>query len=267
MPAARGTKKEPGQQTQALQVVSEPPVDSGETEIDLMELFFVLLENLKWIIVAAVLGAALMGVYSFFIATPQYESTAKLYVLNAKDSVVNLSDLQIGSSLTSDYLEVFKTWEVHERVIGNLSLPYTYNEIQKKIRLTNPASTRILYITATSSDPSEAALIANEYAAVAREYISETMSTDAPNVLSTALKPTIPVSPNKTQNVLIGGVLGGILAVAVIVIRMLLDDKIKTTDDIQRYAGMPTLAVVPLVDLTGTAKRPGAPAPAKKNGR
>lgn len=232
-------------------VVSDSPFsvdqpEERETQIDLVELFFRLLESVKYIILATVLGAILLGLYTFFLVTPQYRSTAKLYVLNSSDSVLNLSDFQVGSYLASDYQEVFKTWEVNERVIANLGLDYSYTQLQEMVTVSNPSNTRILYITVQSADPAEAAVIANEYADVVREYIAETMATEKPNILSSALESIKPVSPNKTLNVLLGAFAGAVIAVIVIVVLYLLDDKIKSTDDIARYAGIPTLSVVPV---------------------
>ena len=136
--------------------------EDAEFEIDLMEVLLRLLEKWKLIIAGALVGAVLMAMYSFILATPMYEATSKLYVLNSSDSAINLSDLQIGSYLTSDYMEVFDTWEVNEMVRQNLNLSYTREELADMLTLTNPSNTRILNITVTSSDPQEAADIANE---------------------------------------------------------------------------------------------------------
>ena len=84
--------------------------------------------------------------------------------MSRTDSAINLSDLQIGSYLTSDYQEVFKTWEVHEQVLQNLGLDYEYEQLENMLSITNPADTRVLYITVNSDDPEEATAMANEYA-------------------------------------------------------------------------------------------------------
>lgn len=67
----------------------------------------------------------------------------------------------------------------------------------------------MLDITVTSPDPQEAADIANEYAQVASQYIADTMATDKPNIMSVALVPSNPVSPNRTRNIMLGFLLGG----------------------------------------------------------
>lgn len=225
--------------------VAAAQANEAETEIDLLELFFRLIESWKIILATALAGAIIMGVVSFFFITPQYEATSKLYILNSSDSAINLSDLQIGSYLTKDYQEVFKTWEVHERVIQNLGLDYTYREIQHILTISNPSDTRVLYITAKTSDPQLSTNIANEYATVARQYISDMMATEEPNIISIALRPTTPVSPNKKMNILIGFLLGAVLMAGIITVRFILDDKIKTSDDIAKYLDLPTLAIVP----------------------
>ncbi len=238
--------------------------NDGETEIDLIELFYRLLENVKYIILATILCGIAAGIYTFGFQTPQYQATAKLYVTNQKDSAINLSDLQIGSYLTSDYQEVFKTWEVHEMVIKNLALPYTYTQMQSMLTVTNPKDTRILHITVTSDSPKEAEDIANEYALAAQKHISDVMDTEEPNVLSKALLPTVPVSPNKTRTVLLGLILGAFLSMGIITVQFLMDDKIKTADDIAKYAGLATLAIVPTMKEATTVKKKDKPSNAAK---
>lgn len=236
--------------------------DNGEPEFDLAELILRLVNHIKLIIFFALTGAALAAACTLYLITPEYEATSKLYVLNSSDSALNLSDLQIGSYLASDYIEVFKTWEVHEMVISNLNLKYSYAEMQDMLTVENPTGTRILYITVTSPSADEAAAIANEYASVAIKYIADTMSTDEPNIMSVALVPTNPASPDLTQNILIGFAAGFVLSVIWFTIRYLTDDKIKTMEDVQKYAGLPVLAIIPEVeeepDQQKQAKKKGA---------
>lgn len=222
-----------------------------EDTIDLVEMMYRLLASWKLIVALALVFAILAGMYSFYIATPTYEATSTIYVLNRSDSAINLSDLQIGTALTADYIKVFKIWEVHEQVISNLNLPYSYKEIQSMLRIGNDSGTRMLDITITSTDPEEAASIANEYAKVASQYIADTMSTDKPNVMSVALVPANPVSPNKTRNIMLGFILGGVLACGYVVVTMLLDDKYKTAEDIRKYTGLITLAAIPVDESMG----------------
>lgn len=221
------------------------PQDDEET-IDLVELAYALLAKWKLIAIAALACALVGGIYAFLIATPQYEASATIYVVSNKDSAINLSDLQLGSALTSDYIEVFKMWEVHEQVISNLDLSYTYSQMNGMLSVTNTSNTRMIEITFTSPSAQEAADVANEYAAVARDYIAEKMVTDRPTIMSTALVPSSPVSPNKTKIVLIAGALGFVAACVAVTVIALLNDTYKTAEDIKKYTGLVTLATIPL---------------------
>lgn len=217
-----------------------------EDVIDLLELMYRLMGSWKLILCSALAFTMVAVVLTVFCITPKYEATSTIYVLSRRDSAINMSDLQIGTALTNDYIKVFSMWEVHEEVISNLNLPYTYKEMSEMLTVTNDNGTRMLDITFTSPSAQEAADVANEYAKVGSQYIMDTMAIDKPNIMSVALVPANPVSPNKTRNILIGFLAGVVLACGVVTVQMLLDDKYKTADDISKYTGMVTLAVVPV---------------------
>lgn len=236
-----------------LKPINEVDANANDA-IDLVDLMYRLLGSWKLIVGLGLVFALAFGIYTNFFVTPQYEATSTIYVLSRSDSAINMADLQIGSALTSDYIKVFKMWEVHAEVISNLNLPYSYNEMRGMLSVTNESGTRMLDITFTSSSAEEAAQVANEYAKVASQYIADTMSTEEPNIMSVALVPTNPVRPNKTKNIILGFILGVVLAAGVVTVRMLIDDKYKTAEDIRRYTGLVTLAVVPLEDIEDDRK-------------
>ena len=213
--------------------------------IDLMDLFYRLAAGWKLIVCFALVCAVAAGVFTVYLITPMYQATSILYVLSP-ESILNMASLQLGTALTSDYIKVFDMWEVHEAVISNLNLNYTYTQMREHLTVTNSVGTRMLDISFTSPFPAEAAAIANEYAKVASEYIQETMSTDRPNIMSLALEPAHPVSPSYSRNILLGFGFGAVIAAIIITIRFLTDDKIKTADEIRDCAGLVTLAAVPV---------------------
>ena len=231
--------------------------EQEEETIDLLELFMGLLAHWQLIAATALVGAVLAALYTFFLVTPMYKATATIYVVSRNDSVLNFSDLQVGSELTSDYIKVFEMWEVHEKVISALNLDYTYNQMAEMLSVTNTTDTRMLDITVTDSDPEEAAAIANEYAEVGTKYISEKMKTDEPTLMSSARVAANPFSPSKAKNILLGFALGFVLSCGVVVLRVLLDDTYKSADDIRKYTGMVVLASIPLAE--GDKSEKGSP--------
>lgn len=233
------------QRRRSRNAAAEQSAEAGVT-LDLQELLYRLAASWQLILCMSAAMAIVFVVCAACFITPVYEATAVLYVLNRNDSVLNFSDLQLGTALAKDYLKVFSMWEVHEEVIANLDLPYTYKEMKRMLSVVNDADTRMLDITVTSSDADEAAAIANEYAKVASAYIADTMRTEQPSIMSAALAPSAPVRPSKVRSLLFGFVFGAFFACAYVVVKLRLDDQYKTAEDIRRYAGLPTLAVVPI---------------------
>ena len=244
----------------APQAQTKPASDGNEEKIDLGALFFRFLEKIHWIILTALLGAVIAGLIVYFLVTPIYQATAKIYIVGS-DTAISLSDLQIGTNLAADYGEVFKTWHVHELVDRRLDLNYSYTKLSSMITVTNPAGTHVLYIQAKSPDPQEAKLLADTYAQVAREFIAVKMDMREPNVFEEAMQPTSPVSPRKTRDIVVGFLLGAVLAMAVITVKFLSDDRICTGEDIAKVGGLTTLGMIPLEDMTKNAAS-GAPSSA-----
>ena len=214
-------------------------------EIDLVALAMAMLEKIHWILLAAFLGVLIASAYVFVLATPIYEAVSKIYIVGS-ESAISLSDLQIGTNLAADYQEVFKNWHVHELVEQRLGLDYSYSDLAKMITVTNPANTHVLYIRAQSPDPEEAKALADTYANVAREFIAAKMDIREPNVFEEARLPSRPVSPQKTKTIAIGFLLGMLLAMAGVTVNYLSDDRIMTSEDVQKVGGLATLGLVPL---------------------
>lgn len=223
--------------------------------MDLLDFFRYLAKRIRILAGVAFTVCLCTLLYGFVIATPIYEATAQLYVVNSQDSVVNLSDLQIGSYLASDYQWVFKTWEVNQQIIENLNLPYSVEEIKGMLTVTNPSNTRILLLTFASEDAAEAAAVANEYAAVASQYISDYMFTAKPSILSIALEPLQPARPKKLLITAVGTLLSLVLSVWLLFVAFLYSDKIKTADDLKKQMGTEPIAVIPMEKRKRSGRR------------
>lgn len=218
-----------------------------EIEINLGEIFAVLLHKIWIIILATVVCGAVAFLYSFFIITPQYESTTKVYILNKQSgSSVTYSDVQLSSTLSKDYEQLVTSRYVIEGVISKLNLDDTYEELAARVSASNTDETRIIAITVTDPDPEQAQKIANAVRDLAAQHITQVMDIEAVNVVDNANLPDSPVSPSVPKWTLIGVAIGMIVSIAVIVIQHLLDDSIKSSEDIEKYLGISTLAVIPM---------------------
>ena len=222
--------------------------DNDAIEIDLLEIINVLLSRFWFVLLGGLLTAAVGFAVSMFVITPTYESTTKIYILNkSENTTVTYSDVQMGTQLTKDYAELINSRYVLEEVIKKLSLVETeYQDLLDKVSVHTPTDTRIVSITVTDTDPQEAMNIANCIREVAGEHIQNVMDIDAVNVVEEANMPTTKAGPSVPKWTLIGGVLGALLVCGVILVHYLLDDTIKTSEDVEKYLGLSTLALIPV---------------------
>ena len=243
--------------------------NNEEIEIDLWEVLILLISR-AWIIALVGIMTALIGfVISAFFIAPTFQSTTKIYILNKQqENTVTYSDVQLGTQLTKDYAQLITSRMVLEKVIEDLKLTEVYEEISYegmlgKVEVTTPTDTRILAITVTDTDPVLAMEIANSIREVAAVHIKNVMDIEAVNMVETANLPMKKAGPSVTKWTLLGGCIGAFLVIAGVLLFFFMDDTIKSSDDVEKYLGLSTLALIPL-DTQAAAAKSGKKKPVKK---
>ena len=219
---------------------SAPEYYSG---IDWVSVLFRLLEKIHWIVLAALIGALVAWFYVTRLVTPVYQATSKIYIAGS-DTTISLSDLQLGSTLATDYQEVFKIWHVHEMVDERLDLNYSYSQLEKMVSVSNPSGSHLLYIYVKSSVPEEAKLLADTYAEVVQDYITNKMELRKPQILEKARTPIRPIYPNVNATVAKGAVFGALGIILIFLFVFILDDRIRSGDDINKAVDLPLFGSV-----------------------
>lgn len=219
--------------------------NTDEIQIDLVEMFRVLMKKWWLIVLGLVVGAVAMGGYTKLFVTPQYTASSSLYILGATANVSGVS-LSLSTQLTSDFTILAKSRPVIENVIEELDLDMSYGQLASKVVVENPSGTMILKITVTDTEPEMAKEIANTLTDATATRIADVMNVDKPNIVEEAVTPQYPVSPNLKKNVMLGGVIGAALIIGILVLLYLMDDTIKDSEDVKKYLGLNTLATFPL---------------------
>lgn len=217
-----------------------------EIEIDLREIAGLLLRKLKILILFLILGGLIAGSVTRFLITPQYTGTSMIFILTKTTSVTSLADIQLGSELTTDFVMLATSRPTLERVIDELDLTEEPKDLQEMITVSNPADTRILQIDVSNPDPQLAADISNALADATADAVADIMSTDRPSIVEEAVVPEAPSSPSLMKNTMLGAMAGLFLAMAIVILRFLMDDTIKTEDDVAKYLNLNTLAALPV---------------------
>lgn len=214
-------------------------------EIDLLEILFAFRKRILWIVLAAILGGGISFAGTRVLMTPMYESTTTMLVLTSETTLSSLSELQLGTQLTNDYEILTKSRAVLETVIENLNLNLGYEQLNNMVSISNPEDSRIMEITLSYPDPEEAKTIVDEIASVTSEFIGDQMEGIPPKIIDQGEVPSGPSSPSVSRNTLWGILLGIVVSCGIITVITVMDDTIRTEEDIEYYLGIPTLASVP----------------------
>lgn len=228
-----------------------------EYEIDLKEIAIAILDRI-WIVISVGIACALLvGIITKVFITPMYTSTTKLYVINKQNSDNNITytDLQTGNLLTNDYIIQVKGTKVLSQVISELNLTDTEDELASRITVSNPENSRFIVISVSDKDPVVAQQIASCVAKVSSDVVKEVMDLEKVNVAEEANLPLEESSPNLKKNVLLGGAAGVFVSLLLIVVFYLLNDRIRTPEDVKRYLGLNTLGQIPILENSGNTKR------------
>ena len=224
-------------------------------EIDLIDLFGYYMSRLWLLIAAVVIGAVIAGAYTFYLVPNRFTAVSRMYMISASSSsVVDLSDLNIGASLSNDYVELMKSRPIIEDVINELGLGYTYEQVLDMIRLDVVTNTRIIKISATSTDPEEAMNIANQMARIAKIRLPKIMDAPSPSIAAEAVLPTQKSSPSLSRNVMMGSMVLLFLVLAILTIQYLMDDTVQTSEDVEKEFGILPMTVIPEGTIEGLKK-------------
>lgn len=200
-----------------------------------------------WAILAAMLllGVA-FGAYCKFIMPDSYRADASLYI-TSNNSVISLSDLQLSAALTSDYENIIKSRHVLMKVIENLALDISYQELNSMVTVNNPSDSHIIEIKVTAPDKATAVLLANEIMYVSVEEIYQIIGSSEPTIINQAEEIFVEdAKPSAKKYALLGAMLGLVLVCGVIAIHVLTDTSIKSEEDVAKWLDLPLIAIVPV---------------------
>lgn len=216
-----------------------------ETEIDLLEIFYLLRSKWKEIFLATLVGALIFGTYHTFMVNPSYQADASIYITN-KNSMMTFSDLQLSAGLTDDYVNIIKSRTVLNRVIDELQLDLNYKQLGEMITVSNPDSTHIIDIRVTCDEPELCRNITNALLNISVNQIYQIIGSSEPTVIDySAAEAVQDVTPGLKKYLAIGGLLGAFAVCAIYILLMLMDTTLKSEDDIDKYLHLPVLTAVP----------------------
>lgn len=224
-------------------------------EINIMELLFLIVHRL-WIILLAGLIAALAAYfYTDKYITPTYTSTARVYILNRQSSnTSSANDLTSAFSLKEDFQVLVRSNEVYRQVLESIGEDASnYRSLAGKISLDNNTS-RFVDITVTDADPLRAKILVDAIADVSRVRAKDIMGVEDITIEEYGTIATSPSSPSMSKNISLAFIMGVVLACGVILLIRLINNNIKTVEDVERTLGLCVLGSIPDVSTLSNHK-------------
>ena len=224
--------------------------NTKSVEIDVLALLQKLWTKKVFILFTAFYVAAFSFLVTYFFIQPTYTSTTRIYVVNQATDNKNLSaqDLQAGTYLANDYKEIITSNDVLSEVIKDEKLNLSEAELSKMVSVNIPTDTRLISISVNAKTGQDAQTLANKVREVASKKIKKVTKVEDVTTLEEAKLPESPSSPNIKLNVLLGAVLGGFLAVVGVLVREILDDRVRRPEDVEDALGMTLLGIIPDTD-------------------
>lgn len=220
-------------------------------ELDIRALFFTLLKNIKWLIIAGVIGALLFGAYTVTMMEDTYASQTKLYVNNYTDasgvSGQSSSSIQASQEMVKECIAVIKDDYVMDEVrlhLADSGYALTNKQINSMLSLSQQNETAVLVVRATTTDPKLSRAICQAVYDVAPDKLLEIIQIGSIKQMAPPMDGSR-VGPSLARNVAIGLLFGVLLASVVVLLVMLTDTTVKDEKDLKKHFDVVVLGVVP----------------------
>lgn len=220
-------------------------------ELDIKGLFGFLLRQSWVIILTAILVAAMALGYAKLFVTPKYSASIRLYTNNIYEESkgeIQAGQLTAAAYLAEAYMIILEGKPVLNEVLKatNLQDKYTTAQLHDMVTATAINQTEIFQVTVTCDDSKEAAVVANAFAEVLPKKLPDVVEGSDVRLVDYAVESKNVVSPEYDKVMILGAVVGALLALVALLLREFLDDSIDSEEYLTTiYEEIPLLAVIP----------------------
>ena len=222
-------------------------------ELDLKELFEMFWNKKIKIILIVAIFAVIGVIYSIGFVVPEYTAFTKLVLAGQSSDAtgntteaITTTDLTINSKLVGTYSELVTSNDVVRQVITNTGINISEEALKSSIEVSSVEDTDVIKISVTNQNPTYATKLANETAKAFMEKVAEIYNINNVHVVDEAEEPQSPSNVNHLKDVVIFTFIGVVIAVGYVLIANMLDNTIKTREEVERLYKVPVIAEIPL---------------------
>ena len=221
--------------------------------MDMKKILNIISSKKIFIALIILLSLVMSYFYSYYYKKPQYNSSVTVLLTGDEaqgEKQVTQTDLNLNSGLISTYGSIAKSANVLSKVIENLGLDISVQNLQKNLTVAEIKNTQFLKITVENSNPETAMKIANEISTVFVEQIKTIYNIQNINIIDTAEISNTPCNINHIKDMAIALMAGIFASEVLILILYILDDTIKSEKDIPVNLKLETIGTIPNTNKT-----------------
>ena len=119
------------------------------------------------------------------------------------------------------------------------------DSVKKVLDITNESNTQIIKISATTTDPKLSKDIANSTVSTFINRMQKNLNVRNIEVVDKAKLSYIPSGPNVKKNTLLATMVGFVFGCGYAVLKFLLDNRLRTKEEAEKYLGVPVFCEIP----------------------
>lgn len=217
----------------------------------LLELLELLRRNIKLCIALPVVCLVAACIYCWGIMPNVYTAETSIYALTTANAEatstegVTQADMAASQQLANDFAELAKNDHIQLLAAQKLGM----EDLEGfGISVASNTNNRVIKLNVTGQDPESCALIANALAKEIGTTAVDVMGVKAVNVISEASAPENPSGPNRKMYALVALLAGLFVAIALVVLKDMLDTTVRNDDELADILGVPVIGRLPMMN-------------------
>lgn len=210
-------------------------------ELEIRDLWNIFMENIQ-VIILVTLCAALLGLgYSMKIKKPEYESSAKVILVNEDEKLIlskedlNMmqGEIALNQKLVTTYSEILKSRLVLENVIKTLNLNIAPEILAEKITVSSVEETEVINISVKENEAALAANIANGLVDAFKKEVARIYKIENVQVVDKAIPGTYNYRAVAIKNMIIFAAIGFVVIYGIYFLKSYFSNKITKIEDVE----------------------------------
>ena len=224
----------------------ERDINIDEDTLDITEMYNFIKKRVKLVLFLCICFSCVGYFGTKLLITPTYTASTSIYLTpQISDSgSLDYNSQMANSKLVSNVVELMTQSNIMSEVAKDVGLE-SADSVKKLVSVTNESNTEIITISATTTDPKLSKDIANDTVSTFISTMQKNLNVSNIEVVDKAKLSYVPSGPNVKKNTMMAGLIGFVLGFGYAVLKFLLDNRLRTKEEAEKYLGIPVFCEIP----------------------